>query len=278
VKLSRQVIVTAIPIIMVNIAAVIAQYQFIRQHLPTWGIPGQLLLALAIESIAIQLSYFAHLAMIAGDSFAKLRIAALGFAALVALANGSHYLSDGRITFASVAVALCSTSSPILWGIYSRRQSRDKLLSQGLIEGHAVRLGSVRWFYWPGRTLRVFRDAAWSGESNPATAIAEWENGRERTPAAPPPQPERATLATALTKADAVKVALAELGATLAASEVAGWLSARGWAVTPAHVRKVRSELARNGSGTGATVLALPSAGMNGDRNPGRSAMTSNDE
>lgn len=240
-KLNRQIVITAIPIIMVNLAAVIAQYQFIRQHLPTWGPAGQLLLALAIESIAIQLSYFAHLAMTAGDSFAKLRISALGFAGLVAFANGSHYLSDGRITFASVAVALCSISSPILWGIYSRRQSRDKLLAQGLIEGHAVRLGSARWLYWPVRSFRVFRYAAWLGEQNPGSAIEQWEELQTVNE----PQDESMTLDTVQSKADAVRVAFREIGTDQTATAISAWLAERGHTVDPAYVRQLRGSFVR---------------------------------
>ena len=270
-KLNPKVTVTAIPIIAVNLAATIAQYQFIRSHLPTWGIAGQLLLALAIESIAIQLSYFAHLAMVAGDSFAKLRISAIVFACFVALANGSHYTANGRITFASVAVGLCSLASPILWGIFSRRQSRDKLLAEGLIEGHAVRLGSARWFYWPGRTLKVFRAAAWSGVVNPAEAITNWEESQEKEDEESArteieisngAHARRITLEAARTKSDAVKVALTELGDTLTARAVADWLRERGWNVTPAHVRAIKAQVNRNGSAVqrsnGADVLALP--------------------
>jgi hypothetical protein len=258
---NRQIIVTAIPIILVNLAAVFAQYAFISSHLPTWGIAGDLLLALAIESIAIQLSYFAHLAMVSGDSYAKLRISAIGFAVLVGFANGSHYLSDGRITFAAIAVALCSISSPILWGVYSRRVSRDRLLAQGLVEGHSVRLGSARWFYWPIRTLHVFRISTWSGETRPDIAIQNWEQEEterkaqaQRDEPATESETKTVTLATARTKADAIRAALAELGETLAASAVAEWLAERGWTVTPSHVRVIRSQVRNNGN---AQILEL---------------------
>jgi hypothetical protein len=241
-KIDRKIVVTAIPIIMVNIAAIVAQYQFIRSHLPTWGVAGDLLLAMAIESIAIQLSYFAHLAMVAGDSFAKLRLSAIGFAAIVALANGSHYLSNGHITFASVAVATCSISSPILWGIYSRRQSRDKLLEQGLIEGHAVRLGSVRWFYWPIRTFKVYRSATWSGENNPTKAINDWQDSQiEVIPDVP-----EITISNAQTQADAIRLAFKALGNDAKTGDIVRWLAENPdhkWTVSPTRVRQIRGEI-----------------------------------
>jgi hypothetical protein len=263
INMQKRTIIAAIPLVLVNIVAFAGQFGFIRDHID-WPLFGQIAFALSLESIALFLTYMAHEALMSEDSAYGLRILSYSFGAIIGIMNYSHYAGPGfKPTFEAVATGLMSVSSPFLWGIYSRRNSRDALKAKGLIESRAVKLGGLRWLFWTRESFGVFRAAVWSGENRPDVAIADYEAERERTPAAPLPQPERASLATARTKADAVKVALAELGATLAASEVAAWLSERGWDVTPAHVRKVRSEIARNGDETGATILALPSAGMN---------------
>lgn len=262
--MSKRTIIAAIPLMLVNSVAFAGQFAFIRDHIH-WPLAGQLVFALALESIALFLTYMAHEALMSEDTAYGLRIASYAFGGLIGLMNYSHYAPGFRPTFEAVATGLMSVSSPYLWGIYSRRNSRDTLKAKGLIESRAVKLGGLRWLFWTSQTFSVFRLAVWSGENRPDAAIADWGARSERTPAALLPQPERATLETARTKADAVTVALAELGATLAASEVSAWLRERGWDVTPAHVRKVRSAITRN---SGATVLALPSGGMNGDRNP----------
>jgi hypothetical protein len=85
------------------------------------------------------------------------------FAGWLAIArmNYSHYAPPGwRPTFAAVAVALCSAASPWLWGVHSRRASRDQLLAAGLVEPHALRLGATRWLWHPLRSARVMVDDA----------------------------------------------------------------------------------------------------------------------
>jgi hypothetical protein len=71
-----------------------------------------------------------------------------------------------------VTFGLMSVSSPWLWSVHSRRVSRDALKERGLIEPHAVRLGATRWLWHPSRSFRVMRWAAWTGEADPARAIA----------------------------------------------------------------------------------------------------------
>ena len=175
-KLNRRIIVTAIPIVGVNLTSVIAQLEFWRAHLPTWGIAGQLLFSISLESVAIMLCYFAHLAMVSTDSAFKLRLSAILFALGIATINGSHYVTRaGAITAASIGVFVCSAMSPILWGVCSRRASRDILISNGLIEPGSVRLGSARWLFHPRKSFHVFSRAIWHGERNPQIAITAYE-------------------------------------------------------------------------------------------------------
>lgn len=275
--MNKRDIMTTIPLLIVNAIAVTGQFIFWRAHTPTFPPIAALGFACALESISVFVAYHAHLAELSQDSSFRLRFGSYAAGITIGLLNGSHFTVNGRITAASVGMFILSASSPVLWAIHTRRQSRDDLKAKEQIEDKAVKLGVMRWILWPVDSFGVFRLAVWRGQTKPKLAIEEWEIERERTLSAPIAQSDRATLETARTKADAVKVALGELGATLAASEVAAWLRERGWDVTPAHIRKIRSEVSRNASVTGATVLALPSAGMKGTGNPGKEVMTSDD-
>ena len=162
----------AIPIVLVNAVAFAGQLAFLRTHLP-WPLAGQVLVAVTLESVAVYLAWQAHLALAADDSALRLRLAAYAFAAVIGVMNYSHYMAPGwRPTFAAVTFGLMSVSSPWLWSVHSRRVSRDALKERGLIEAHAVRLGATRWLWHPLQSFRVMRWAAWTGEADPALAIA----------------------------------------------------------------------------------------------------------
>lgn len=241
-----------IPIIAANTVAFTGQFEFIHSHLH-WILPGQILFAGALESIAIYLAFAAHDALMSEDSAFRLRMGSYAFALVIGILNYSHYAAPHlRPTFAAIGTGLMSAISPALWGIYSRRLSRNALKEKGLVESIAVRLGFTRWLYWPRESFGVFRMAVWTGERNPAEAITEWEKRRdiaamekELAETAQEAHTPRMTLETAASKADAVRVALAELGETLTASAVSGWLRDRGWSVTPAYVRNIRSAQSR---------------------------------
>ena len=234
-------LIVAVPIVLVNIVSVLGQYAFLRDHLPTWGVIGAILFASALESTAVFIAAMAHAALMNGDSAARLRYSSLAFGAVIGLMNGSHYLHNGQVTFPSAALFLCSASSPVLWGIFSRRQSRDALISQGLIEGHAVRLGANRWLLHPVKSFGVFSQAVWLGEQNPSHAIAQWEDLRTVNL----PQDESMTLETAQSKADAVRIAFRELGTDQTATALSAWLAERGHIVDPAYIRQLRGAYTR---------------------------------
>jgi hypothetical protein len=194
-----RVAAAAVPVVLVNAVAFAGQLAFLRAHLP-WPLAGQVMMAVALESVAVYLAFHAHLAQLANDSALRLRLAAYGFALVIAVCNYSHYAGPGwRPTFAAVAVGLCSAISPWLWGIHSRRVSRDALMAAGLIEPHALRLGPTRWLWHPLRSARVMWLATWEGITDPREAVARQERTAESTPGsthqtatwtAPPPLPE----------------------------------------------------------------------------------------
>ena len=159
----------AVPIVLVNAVAFGAQLAFWRVHLP--AVFQAVLVALALELIAVFLAWHAHLAQLADDS-ALLRLAAYGWALLIGALNYSHYMAPGwRPTVAAVTFGMMSAISPWLWSVHSRRTSRDALKARGLIEPHAVRLGATRWTWHPYRSACVMWRATWLGETDPAKAI-----------------------------------------------------------------------------------------------------------
>lgn len=219
-------VVAGIPLVLVNAIAFSGQLGFIRDHIH-WPLAGQIAFAAALESIALFLAYAAHDALMQEDSALRLRLASYGVALLVGVLNYSHYAHGwDKPTFEAIGTALMSVISPWLWGVFSRRSSRDLLKAKGLIEGRSVRLGLARWLFWPIRSYRVYRLAAWTGEQNPHEAIAYAES------------PEVAAVATGSgfseinTKAEAVRfaagtLALADHGDldAITASQVFRWLS-----------------------------------------------------
>lgn len=239
-RINRRLILAAIPLVLVNIIAFSGQLAFIRDHV-RWPLAGDILFAAALESIALYLAYAAHDALMAEDSAFRLRLASYGFALVIGILNYSHYALNWRPTFEAVAVGLMSVSSPWLWGIYSRRNSRDALKAKGLIEPIAVRLGFTRWLWWPKRAFHVFRLAAWTGERNPVLAIEQWEELTSENL----PQIDQMTLDTVTSQADAVRVAFREVGTDQTATVLAAWLAERGWKVDSAYIRQIRGADAR---------------------------------
>jgi len=205
----------AVPIVLVNAVAFAGQLAFLRARLP-WPLAGQVLVAVTLESVAVYLAWQAHLALAADDSALRLRLAAYSFAAVIGALNYSHYMAPHwRPTFAAVTFGLMSVSSPWLWSVYSRRVSRDALKARGLIEPHAVRLGATRWAWHPALSFRVMRWAAWTGEADPARAIAgrfppaaatagdtPGDSGDDRPPSAWQSMPPGGDKASAIIKAN----------------------------------------------------------------------------
>jgi len=177
-RINKHAIVTAVPILLCNGVAVTGQYQFAHSHLPSWQLPGQLMYAAALESIAIYLAYMGHLAQIANDSALRLRLASYSYGLVIGAINYSHYARFSKPTVTGLAVGLMSTSSPWLWAIYTRRTSRDQLATRGLVESHAVRLGSTRWSWHPVRSAITFWLASWTGQANPKCALEDYEKWR----------------------------------------------------------------------------------------------------
>lgn len=170
--------VAAVPVVLVNTVAFFGQYAFLVGHVQ-WPTPGRVLFAVALESIAVYLAWHAHVAQLNNDSSTRLKLGAILFAALMGAMNYSHYAGPHwHPTFMAVGMFCMSSLSPWLWGIHSRRASRNTLMERGLIEEHAVRLGANRWSWHPARSAQVMFHSTWHGINEPKRAIALYEERR----------------------------------------------------------------------------------------------------
>ena len=224
----------AVPIVLVNVVAFYGQFSYLHAH-KSVPLAIQVIMAVALESVAVYLAWQAHLAQLANDSALRLRLGSYVVALFIAAMNYSHFCAPGwKPTFLAVAFSLASALSPLLWSVYSRRASRDALKARGLIEGRAVRLGGNRWTWHFIKSVRVMSRATWIGETNPTKAIALIEYGpgreiviadrdatdREPWPAAGPPPPAPGAGPREQRHALTVRAAPApELAAALSAAE-----------------------------------------------------------
>jgi len=172
-------IITAAELVLINVVAFIGQLGWAVTHLPTWHLIGQILFAVSIEGAAICVAYHAYLAEMANDSALKLKIASVMFGFLAGFMNYSHWSNDGKPTAIAIATAFMSVASPWLWLMFSKRVSRNLLASRGLIDPHALRLGTTRWFWHPIRSIRVMSFASWEGQTKPLEAITAYDEAHE---------------------------------------------------------------------------------------------------
>jgi len=258
VKANWRAYAAAIPVVFVNTTAFIGQFAFLQAHV-RWIIPGIVLIAVSIESVGIYYAFHAHLAMLANDSAMRLKLAAYSFAAVIGVMNYSHYAAPHwRPTALAVIMLIASSISPWLWGVHSRRASRDKLMARKLVDEHAVRLGANRWTWHPARSIRVTRWSAWHGVNDPARAIAHFadrygtadtdpgalDRAALRVPAAvPASEPEALPLGAAVAHAiESVPVAAAAISPVAQAVLGAGGTLANGpAAVVPEPAAQVLS-------------------------------------
>jgi hypothetical protein len=228
-------VIAAVPVMLVNACAFFGQLAFLRTHLP-WILPGQILVAVALESVAVYLAYHAHVAQLADDSSMRLRLAAELFALIIGAMNYSHYSHQWRPDFAAVAFGLCSAISPWLWSIHSRRESRDALKAAGLIDGHAVRLGATRWTWHPVKSARVMFLATWEGITSPSEAIGLL------TAAELPALEVDAELLASMTPRDRLMWAWGVIGST-DVPKARALLAANGIKIDESHARTIRKQL-----------------------------------
>ena len=239
-----RVLAAVVPVLAVNACAFLGQLGYLHEHLTAWGLPGQVLVAFTLESIAVYLSYHAHVARLADDAAFRMQTAAYALAAVIGVMNYSHWAAPHwRPTPIAITFALMSTVSPWLWSVHSRRESRDLLKARGLIEPHAVRLGSTRWTWHPVRSVLVMWRATWEGITNPAEALVAHEAAKAAKEADKLPAIELdSVMLAALSPRERLVVAFGAVGA-IDVPKALALLERNGAPVDQSHAYQIRKAL-----------------------------------
>ncbi len=157
-----------VPLLLVNGAAVYGQIAFFYEQVApgTWPIPGKLalsiLIAAAVESIAVYVGWHAHDALLnkASATAARLRRASYAIALLVGGINYAHFAGeDLKPTAASLAFGLLSLLSPWLWGLHTRRAQQVQLTKEGAVDATGATFSIERIRSFP---IRAYMARRWS--------------------------------------------------------------------------------------------------------------------
>ncbi len=173
------------PLLLVNAAAVYGQVAFFYDTVAPngWPFPGKLALgvviALAIESIAVYVGWHAHDALLnkAGSTAARLRRASYVIALIVAGINYAHFakIEDGNplgVNAAAIAFGLLSLLSPWLWGLHTRRMQHVQLRKEGVVDAAGATFSGERIRSFP---LRAYLARRWSIDHYVTDPRQAWE-------------------------------------------------------------------------------------------------------
>lgn len=164
VRLGRRIVLTGTNV-GVNGVAVVGQVLALAGV--GWPIWAAVAAAVVIESVAIYVGWHAHVALVEGDSAARIRLVSYGIGLAVAWLNYSH--NDPRVAW---LYAGCSAASPWLWAMHSRHVHRKQLRAEGLIDPRAPKFSALRWALHPAETAAALWWAVGEGIQSPAVAIA----------------------------------------------------------------------------------------------------------
>ncbi|WP_336214877.1 hypothetical protein [Nonomuraea sp. LPB2021202275-12-8] len=147
----------------VNVVAVAGQ--FLVFHELAWPVLLAVLGAAIVESVAVYVSWHAHVALREGDSAWRTRMTSYLIGA------GAGYLNYTHVPLVPELFAACSLASPWLWSMHSRHLHRKDLRDNGLIDPRAPKFSPLRWLLHFGETFAAFRWAVGEGEQSPAVAV-----------------------------------------------------------------------------------------------------------
>ncbi|GAA4600357.1 hypothetical protein GCM10023194_81450 [Planotetraspora phitsanulokensis] len=147
----------------VNIVAVAGQF-LVFQALG-WPTPTAVMAAAIVESVAVYVSWHAHVALREGDSAFRLRMTSYLIGAAAAYLNYSHVPQTPEL------FAACSLASPWLWSMHSRHLHRKDLREQSLIDPRAPKFSVLRWALHRKETFAAFKWAVGEGVQSPQIAV-----------------------------------------------------------------------------------------------------------
>lgn len=170
-----------VPLVLVNLGALVGQSMWAYGKLVDSLLTDHhkvatvlaVLFALALESIGVYLALEAHAAMMMQQASGGLRLASYAIACVIAGLNYSHFHMESMDW--AVALALLSLVSPWLWSVKSRADHRASLMARGEVDPRGVKLSTARKIAAPIRSMKVWKWAAWAGETDPLKAVEGWE-------------------------------------------------------------------------------------------------------
>lgn len=269
-KTRRRQTLTLTPLLAVNSAAVYGQISYFFDEVAPalWLLPARLVLAVmlaaAVESIALYVGWHAHDALLLKHyaTASRLRRASYGIAVAVGWINYSHFVGEvTRPTAAGLVFGGLSLLSPWLWGLHTRREQQVQLAKEGLMDSQGAVFSPARWRNFPLRTWSARRFSIDYGITDPVKAWAAYNaSKRGETPALPEVPVQRSETLTdgldgieptsgqplnlaALSGTSAVHVAHTALG-KVSAGDIVKWLAERGVNVSDSLVYKARRKAA----------------------------------
>jgi hypothetical protein len=168
------------PLVMVTAFAMFGQvgYAFDNLTEPSWVWPVRAVVAVGFavtaESIANTVAWYAHAALLDGDTptASRRRVASYLLAGGVAGVNYAHFADGWAPTPGAVVFALFSALQPWLWGMHTRRTHHLQLKQKGRVDDTGAVFSSARWRAFPYRTWLARRYSIAHGVTDPRLA---WE-------------------------------------------------------------------------------------------------------
>lgn len=243
-KVNTRTVGTALLLVVVVGAPAAASWHGLSEAGATaLGLPGawSALVPLVLDAAGAYAAVLSVRDVLSGDSAAMNRLLVWAYALGSAGFNAWHADRVGGLP-AALFYALASISAVLLWDRTLRAVRRDRLREAGAVSPPAPRFRMARWLVAPGETGRAWRAAVVEGITDPADAVRLVRLPLLDRPALPPAPTSPETGAPALTelsKADAVRRAVAELGEAATAREVSLFLAGRGVEVAPTYVSDV---------------------------------------
>lgn len=161
------VIAGMVPVVLLNGVSVLGQLGFARDHFSAYGVAGEIVFAMAVESTALSLLIAELKADLANDGSFGVKTGAT----LVAFGAGVLNYSHAPGTAIGITTGIASCLSPFLWRVVTRRIVRDRLAALGQVDSKAVRLGATRVLWHPLKVVEVMYHETWHRSPNLAAAI-----------------------------------------------------------------------------------------------------------
>ncbi len=192
-----------------------------------WGVP------VTLDGVSLVAALVALRAELAGEASGVYRATLFAFTSASAAANWWH----GRLAGGTeAALYLGGMSLAVAWvfALVLRQIRREDRRKAGRVTERLPRFSAAHWLRYPGLTARAWSLAVRDGYTSSRAAL---DAAAGSPPALLPPVPEPGELA-AMSKADAIRLALAHNGGRVLAAQ--RWLADRGVTADRAYMHDVK--------------------------------------